>query len=53
MQLGERALHEEFVKGDGEPNRSDLIRVLLDYGLANMPQYWRPPPMPRRNPEGD
>ncbi len=42
LQLGERALCEEFVKGDGEPNRSDMIRLLVDYGLANMPKYWRP-----------
>lgn len=42
LQLDERALHEEFVKGDGEPNRSDMIRLLVDYGLANMPMNWRP-----------
>lgn len=42
MQLDERALLEEFVKGDGEPNRSDMIRLLVDYGLANMPMNWRP-----------
>lgn len=42
LQLDERALCEEFVKGDGEPNRSDMIRLLVDYGLANMPKYWRP-----------
>ncbi|MGG7100875.1 hypothetical protein [Rhodococcus sp. 24CO] len=42
MQLDERALLEEFVKGDGEPNRSDMIRLFVDYGLATMPMNWRP-----------
>lgn len=42
MQLDERAIREGFVKGDGEPNRSDMIRLLVDYGLANMPKNWRP-----------
>jgi hypothetical protein len=40
--MTERARTEGLTGHGGEPNRSDLLRLLVDYGLANMPEGWRP-----------
>lgn len=37
-----RANEERLVTNAGDPNRSDLVRVLIAYGLASMPPGWRP-----------
>lgn len=37
-----QALAEGFVIRNGEPNRSELIRLWLAYARQNIPQGWRP-----------
>jgi hypothetical protein len=37
-----RAVDEGLVKGDGEPNRSEMIRIALAYAAQHMPKGWRP-----------
>lgn len=40
--LDELALTEGFVHSDGRPNRSDMIRNMLQYALRHRPKGWRP-----------
>jgi hypothetical protein len=40
--IDQRALAEGLVKGDGQPNRSEMIRIALAYAAAHMPKGWRP-----------
>jgi hypothetical protein len=40
-QIDTRARVELPPKGDGAPNRSEMIRRLLDYGLIHMPPGWQ------------
>lgn len=37
-----RALDEGFTIRGGEPNRSEMIRVMLAYASQHMPKGWRP-----------
>jgi hypothetical protein len=37
-----RALAEGMTIRGGEPNRSELIRLAVEYALAEMPAGWRP-----------
>lgn len=37
-----RAREEGLLKGDGEPNRSEMLRILLAYAIWKMPRGWRP-----------
>lgn len=41
-RLDQRAVEEGLVDDGGEPNRSELIRILLAYALSKMPRGWRP-----------
>lgn len=41
-QLDWRANEEGLVTKAGEPNRSELIRIYLDYAREHMPAGWRP-----------
>ncbi len=41
-RIDQRARDEGVVKGDGEPNRSEMLRYLVAYGEAEMPMGWRP-----------
>ena len=43
QHVDDRALTEGLTKGDGEPNRSEMIRIMLAFAAAKMPQGWRPP----------
>ncbi len=36
------ARDEGIVDEDGEPNRSEMIRILLAYALRNWKKGWRP-----------
>lgn len=40
--LDEQATAEGLLTKSGEPNRSELIRILLEYAQENMPADWRP-----------
>lgn len=40
--VDQRAREEGFVKGNGDPNRSELIRLALAYAQRHMPRGWRP-----------
>lgn len=43
----DRRAHEEVpLKGNGEPNRSEMIRRMLAYAFAHMPKGWHPPDHP-------
>lgn len=37
-----QANFEGLLMASGEPNRSDLIRVMIQYARENMPSGWRP-----------
>jgi hypothetical protein len=37
-----RAADEGLLKGNGEPNRSEMIRRMLAYAAATMPKGWKP-----------
>lgn len=41
-KLDWRAIEEDLITKAGEPNRSELMRIMLDYAAANMPKGWRP-----------
>lgn len=36
------ARDEGIVDEDGEPNRSEMIRILLAYAVRHRPKGWRP-----------
>lgn len=40
--VDQRAAEEGLLKGDGEPNRSEMIRLALAYAAQRMPKGWRP-----------
>lgn len=40
--IDQRAIEEGFIKGDGKPNLSKMIRLALTYTRATMPRGWRP-----------
>ncbi|WP_328344839.1 hypothetical protein [Micromonospora sp. NBC_00421] len=40
--IEQRARDEGIVDEDGEPNRSEMIRMLLAYALRNWQKGWRP-----------
>lgn len=40
--VDELALDEGLVKGSGEPNRSEMIRLLCACGLKHWRKGWRP-----------
>jgi hypothetical protein len=42
--LDERANSEELRTEKGEPNRSELVRIMIAYARENMPPGWRPTP---------
>jgi hypothetical protein len=37
-----RAREEVPLRGNGQPNRSEMIRRMLAYAAANMPKGWTP-----------
>jgi hypothetical protein len=37
-----RALDEGLVKGDGGPNRSEMLRRMFAYATDHMPKGWKP-----------
>lgn len=39
-KVDSRANDEGLSKGNGEPNRSELIRRMIDFSLAEMPKGW-------------
>lgn len=40
--IDQRALSEGLTSRNGEPQRSEMIRIMLAYASANMPRGWRP-----------
>lgn len=44
--IDRRALEEGLTIRGGEPNRSEMIRLMLAYASAHMPKGWRPKPAP-------
>ncbi|MFC9786403.1 hypothetical protein [Rhodococcus sp. NPDC127528] len=40
--LDRQATAEGLLTKSGEPNRSELVRILLEYARENMPANWRP-----------
>lgn len=40
--LDQRALAEGVTIRGGEPNRSEMIRLMLAYAKEHMPKGWRP-----------
>lgn len=40
--IDQRALDEGLTIRDGEPNRSEMARLMLAYASAHMPKGWRP-----------
>lgn len=43
-RIDNRAIAEGLLKGNGDPNRSELIRLFIDFGEQFMPPDWRPDP---------
>lgn len=41
-QIDVRALQEGLLKGNGDPNRSEIIRLCIEYALEYMPKGWLP-----------
>ncbi|NUS45792.1 MAG: hypothetical protein HOQ24_19135 [Mycobacteriaceae bacterium] len=41
-ELDWQANAEGLLMASGEPNRSDLIRLMIAYARENMPTGWRP-----------
>lgn len=39
-KVDNRATKEGLVKGNGDPNRSELIRRMIDFSLTEMPEGW-------------
>ncbi|MEV4155394.1 hypothetical protein AB0J48_20425 [Nocardia salmonicida] len=42
VALDDQAIAEELLTKQGEPNRSELIRIMVEYARENMPAGWRP-----------
>lgn len=42
--VDQRALDEGITIRGGEPNRSEMLRIMLAYAAQNMPKGWRPRP---------
>lgn len=40
--IDQRALDEGLTIRGGEPNRSEMVRLMLAYASQNMPKGWRP-----------
>lgn len=40
--IDQEATRRKIVKGDGEPNRSEMMRIMLAYASAHMPKGWKP-----------
>lgn len=40
--LDKQAIAEGLLTKSGEPNRSELVRILLEYARETMPADWRP-----------
>lgn len=40
--IDQRALDEGLTIRNGEPNRSEMMRILIAYAAGNMPKGWRP-----------
>jgi hypothetical protein len=40
--VDQRARDEGLLKDDGQPNRSEMLRILLAYAMWKMPKGWRP-----------
>lgn len=40
--IDDRARAEVPLKGNGQPNRSEMIRRMLAYAAAHMPKGWQP-----------
>ena len=42
VALDDQAMAEALLTKQGEPNRSELIRIMVEYARENMPTGWRP-----------
>ncbi|MFC4124952.1 hypothetical protein [Nocardia rhizosphaerae] len=42
VALDEQAIAEDLLTKAGEPNRSELIRIMIEYARETMPNGWRP-----------
>lgn len=40
--VDQRALDEGLTIRGGQPNRSEMLRLAIAYGMAHMPNGWRP-----------
>ncbi|MFC9966353.1 hypothetical protein ACFVH4_19160 [Nocardia ignorata] len=40
--LDDRAVAEDLLTKAGEPNRSELLRIMIEYATEHMPDGWRP-----------
>ena len=40
--IDRRATDEGLIKGNGKPNRSEMIRRMLAYAALHMPKGWQP-----------
>lgn len=40
--LDKQAIAEQLLTKGGEPNRSELIRIMVEYARETMPTGWRP-----------
>ncbi|WP_131816638.1 hypothetical protein [Nocardia salmonicida] len=40
--LDKQAVAEDLLTKQGEPNRSELIRIMVEYARETMPAGWRP-----------
>lgn len=38
----QRAIDEQVVKRSGEPNVSEMLRIMFAFAQRNMPKGWRP-----------
>ncbi|MEV0543914.1 hypothetical protein [Nocardia salmonicida] len=42
VALDNQAIAEDLLTKQGEPNRSELIRIMVEYARETMPAGWRP-----------
>jgi hypothetical protein len=40
--VDQRAREEGFLKGNGKPNRSEMLRLMFAYAQRHMKKGWRP-----------
>lgn len=40
--IDKRAIDRGLIRGNGKPNRSEMIRIMLAYASSHMPKGWKP-----------